>query len=253
MTLSVKQILFVAALVATSLSHAQRPSVNPIGLSDSKTDQLRGQVEQVLERTVSVDYSRHTVEPGEFISSFERNYSLEGAVTKDVTYDEAGLLLTRTIYQYSEGRKTVSTTYDANGNRTLQTLYAFTADGHCARMRFTDAIGVTISTSEVSHTALWASDNEVFADGEKVNREYFYNEQYRLLKITSQSDSDGVSETTYTLDAQGFPRRAQQKSANAKHTIEYEYTIDEQQNWIRRVTTIDGRPAEITTRTILYY
>ncbi len=251
--MKIKAFFVITALTAVLNMAAQRHGVNPLGASDRATDQLLGNVESYSERVIAIDYSRRVVEEGAFIAASEHTYDEAGNILTEKTFDEMGMMLTKTIHQYTDGVKSVSTTYDSQDTRTLQTLYAFTADGVCARMRFTDAIGVTISTSEVSHKESWACNEETFADGENVKTEYFFSASLRLTKIRRESDSDGKRETIITLDTNGFPRRAVVKSKTGRDTLEYSYEYDKTGNWTRRQTSLNGVPHEIATRTYVYF
>ena len=197
--------LFIVFCNATQ-SVAQRFGVNCSGATDRETAQLYGPVQRVTERVYKVDFSRHVVDKGELQSVRSVEFAENGSVKLEQTFDAANELLSKTIYQYKDSMKSVSTSYDASGTRTLQTLYANTADGVVARMRDTDAIAVTISTSEVSHMPNWAANNESFNDGERVLTEYFYNDNRRLVRVLKTSNSD-VSEQTITLDANGHPKK----------------------------------------------
>lgn len=253
MRTSLKFILLASA--ASLLAHevmAQRPGVNPIGATDLVTDQFYGKVRQVDERVYAVDYSRHVLEKGDFVSGSTRIYNASGMITGERTTDAQGELLTRTVYQYKDSVKYVSTTYGAAGDRTLQTLYAYTADGHCARLRFTDAIGVTISTSEVSHGPRWAMDDESFADGESVVTQYYFNADYRLVKVEAEG-GDGKTAIAYTLDADGHPKRMSRSAGGRKTVVTFDYTLDAWGNWTRRVSFIADKPFEVAERTISYY
>ncbi len=246
-------LAIIASLCISTITSAQRHGVNPLGTSDRTVDQLIGKVKSYSERVIAIDYSRRTIENGPFIGASEHVYDERGNILTEQTFDADGLSLTKTIHQYANGVKNVSTTYNAQGNRTLQTLYAFTADSICARMRFTDAIGVTISTSELSHKADWACDEETFADGENVKREYFFNSEMRIVKIVKTSDSDGKSEATITLNQNGFPQKMQVKSKTESSTLEYSYEYDDKGNWTKRQTTLNGTPTEIATRSYVYF
>lgn len=247
-----KILIFIFSLFSGMAILAQRPGVNPLFISDMRTDQLFGNVHSVTEQTFKINYERRVIEQGEFVGATTRTYNFDGSISTETTNDSSGELLTRTIYQYANGVKSVSTTYGANGERTLQTLYAFTADSVCARMRCTDAIGVTFCTSEVSHKTNWAMIEESFADGENVATEYFYNSALRLTKIIANSNGNR-RETQFTLDNSGHPRRAVTKGNGRKITVDYVYKLDELGNWTERVASVNGTPSEITFRTIEYY
>lgn len=238
--------------VCSVIAIAQRPGVNPLFISDMRTDQFFGKVHTVTEQTFKINYERRVIEQGEFVGATTRIYNSDGSIATETTNDESDELLTRTIYQYANGVKSVSTTYSANGSRTLQTLYAFTADSVCARMRCTDAIGVTFCTAEISHKTNWAMIEESFADGENVSTEYFYDTNYRLTKIIANSNGNR-RETQFTLDANGHPRRSVAKGQGRKITTDYTYTLDSQGNWTERIATVNGVPTEIAKRVIEYY
>lgn len=238
--------------VISVIVFAQRPGVNPLFVSDMRTDQFFGKVHTVTEQTFKINYERRVIKQGEFVGASTRIYNVDGSIATETTNDETGELLTRTIYQYANGVKSVSTTYSANGARTLQTLYAFTADSVCARMRCTDAIGVTFCTAEVSHKKNWSMIEETFADGENVATEYLYNDNLRLTKIIANSNGNR-REMQFTLDTTGHPRRAITKGQGHKITTDYTYTLDNQGNWTERIATVNGIPSEITRRVIEYY
>lgn len=243
-------VLLFSLLTANVI--AQRFGVNPLRTSDRSTYQLYGKVSQITEQTYKVDYTRRIVEKGDFVSSILMKFSFDGSITEEQSFDDSGELLSKTIYQYKDSLKSVSTTYDASGTRTLQTLYANTADGVVARMRYTDAIGITISTSEVSHKKNWAAIEENFNDGEFVKTEYFYNSDMRLDKIIKKSGSD-VSERVFVLDANGNPRKEISKQNGKKTILEYQYKTDDYGNWIERLISSNGKVLEQTKREIVYF
>lgn len=235
---------------------AQAHGVNPIGYSDAKTDQIKGAVKQYTETNYQVDYSRHVVENGAFISSIERSYDRNGQIETEKTYDNDGHKLTGTLYQYKDSIKSVSTTHDAKGERTLQTLYLFTADGLCARMRFTDAIGVTISTTEVSHGENWSSATEYFKDGETTRTTYRYDNYGNITSI--EMDGDSKSETSYSYPILGdrtkrLPGKATKKENKSKTIYVFTYETDNMGNWTKRITYVEDMPVEVAYRKIEYW
>lgn len=253
----IKHIATALILIAggTTIA-AQTHGVNPKGYSDAKTDHLKGNVRMYTEKTYIVDYTRHVIENGDFVSCIERTYDADGAIQTERTYDADGQKLTGTLYQYKDSVKSVSTTHDAQGVRTLQTLYLFTADGYCARMRFTDAIGVTISTTEVSHGDNWASATEYFKDGEAITSTYTYDTHGNIQSIEIKGDSKSTTTYSYPLIAdktKRLPTKAIKKDNKNKTTYVFTYETDGQGNWTRRITTIDGTPSEVAYREITYW
>lgn len=252
MPIRISHIFSLLLVISSATASAQRFGVGPLNTTDCEMLQFNGQVNEVNEQTYQIDYSRHTIQKGTFVSSRKICFFQNGDVNNEMSYDQTGELLSKTIYQYKDSLKSVSTTYNTLGERTLQTLYANTADGVVARMRYTDAIGVTISTSEISHKTNWSAINETFNDGEKVLTEYFYNVNKRLTKISMTSNGN-VAERIFTLDTDGNIKKEQTKENGKRVTYEYEYTLDSQKNWIRRIASKNGTPIEITERTIIYY
>ena len=243
--------LFIA-FCCGSECHAQRFGVNCSGATDCETAQLYGSVQKVTERVYKIDFSQREIRKGENLSVYAVEFNEDGSVRGEQTFDAAGELLSKTIYQYKDSMKSVSTSYDATGTRTLQTLYANTADGVVARMRYTDAIGITISTSEVSHMPQWAAISESFNDGEKVILEYFYNENRRLVRELKSSNNI-VTERVLTLDNAGQPRKAVEKENRRKTTYEYEHKLDSHNNWIQRIVRRNGEPMQLVEREIVYF
>lgn len=247
-----KILPFIITLLSAGTALAQVPGVNPIGASDRDVDQVLGKVNVMTETTVAVDYSRHTIEPSGFIWKVETTWDESGMIQSSRSFDEDGLKLSGTLYQYKDGVKNVTTSFDSGGTRTLQTLYSFTNDGVCARMRVTDAIGVTISTAEVSHKERWSAIAEKYDDGEVVTTEYFYDANTRLIKRTISS-SEQHSVLSITLNAEGFAAKSVLKDKHGKTTFEYDYEYDNHGNWTRRVTKTNGIPTQIATRDYVYF
>ncbi len=241
-------------LFSSALCAAQLPGVVPAGATDVQTDQLRGNVLSVNSTTWDVDFSRHEVEKTEISQIKEVKYDPEGGIESVTTKNNNGLRETKTIYQYgTDGNKRVSTTYTSSGERTLQTLYAYTADGYLARMRFTDATAVTISTTEVSTTESWTQTQETFKDGEIVTTTFHYDANFNLL---SSERNDGKTQTTltYKLGRNGLPLRIDfSASDGTTHVTTFDYTTDATGNWTTRTTYVDGTATEYTERTISYY
>ena len=208
-------------------------------------------VSNVNDKTITaIDYSHRTIKLGDVMNSSKYYYNENGDITKEERYDGNGLLIQKTIYQYKDGLKSVSTTYDASDIRTLQTLYANTADGFCARLRCTDAIGVTISTSEISIKENWTKQTEEFQDGEIVDTEWFYNNKGELIKkISNGQETDYIS--TITLNNKGFPIKNIVKTNNSRTIFEFVYgKISPEGNWLERTVYKDGIPIEKHERTI---
>lgn len=244
----------VLAACAVEIAVAQPAGVCPLGATDVVTAQLVGKVSSVECTTWHVDFSRHTiVKDGQASHTIDR-YMEDGRIESSVSMDADGLVDTKTIYQYDdEGRKRVSTTYSAAGDRTLQTLYAYTADGCLARMRFTDADAVTISTTEVGTATGWSQTAELFNDGEKVVTTYTYDDRTRLSARTSD-DGHMSSTLRLTMGLDGLPSRGSYSTSDGrKQTITFEHEKDVQGNWTRRVTYIDGKATELSVRKITYY
>lgn len=237
---------------------AQIPGVNPVGYTDLDIDQLYGEVVSVRERTFGAKMERRVVMEDMFIACTERNYDERGNVVSDVAYDADDLIITTTIYQYSDGLKSVTMTRNAAGTPTLQTIYTMDADSMCISMRFTDAIGVTISTSEIVRDGNESTVYEQFSDGERVSTEYYYNSSKRLSKkvvtvFERIGDMGDVKSTTsLSLDRNGHPSKAVVKDGSGKITYTYEYEVDEKKNWTKRVTFKDGMPVEMAYRTLEY-
>ncbi len=229
---------------------AQAPGVNPVGYSDLEVDQLYGDVVSVREKTFGVKYERRVVMEGEFVASTERNYDETGNVVSEVAYDSDNLIITTTVYQYADGLKSVTMTRNAAGTPTLQTIYVMDESGMCTSMRFTDAIGVTISTSEIEHGESSSAVYEQFSDGETVSTEYYYNSSKRLNKKVVTSDAKTV--TAISLNSNGHPSKAVVKDGSQKITYTYEYEVDDNKNWTKRVTYKNGTPVELAYRTLEY-
>ncbi len=251
MTKLLTMLMAAASLCDTAL--AQPAGVNPEGATDLMTAQLAGGVTSVKSITWSVDYSRHTVVKAQQTVCTADTYGPDGNIRTRQTFDADGQPDTKTIFQYTDsGEKRVSTTYSATGERTLQTLYAYTADGFLARMRFTDAAAVTISTTEVSVMPTWTQTAELFKDGEKVVTTYTYDANLRLIGI-SKKDGLSHSELKLSLGYDGLPARGTYSASfGHKATMTYEHTVDSHGNWTRRVTYADGVATEVTERTIEY-
>ncbi|MCF0190336.1 MAG: hypothetical protein HUJ96_03635 [Marinilabiliaceae bacterium] len=247
-----KILLSVVITLLPSAVISQQFSVAPLGMSDRENDQLYGPVVSVDETTWRVDYSRRTVVKGEFVMSYLTTYRSDGGVESQINKDNQGMELTKTVHQYEEnGDKRVSTTYSSDGQRTLQMLYLYTSDGLCASIRLTDALAVTISTSEVSHGQNWSGVDEVFADGEVRATVYKYNDKGRLTEISVKSNNE-QTRTEMRLDSNGHPVKQTVTSTTQKSTYTYEYEVDEHRNWVRRIKYEKGTPVMLTTRIIKY-
>lgn len=245
--------ILLAATLLCGKAAAQPAGVNPEGATDLMTAQLVGGVTSVKSTTWSVDYSRHTVVKAQQTVRTAETYGPDGNIRTRQTFDADGQPDTKTIFQYTDGgEKRVSTTYSATGERTLQTLYAYTADGFLARMRFTDAAAVTISTTEVSIMPTWTQTAELFNDGEKVVTTYSYDANLRLIGV-SKKDGLSHSELRLSLGYDGLPARGTYSASfGHKATMTYEHTVDSHGNWTRRVTYADGVATEVTEREIEY-
>ncbi|MCQ2227631.1 MAG: hypothetical protein MJZ01_06975 [Bacteroidales bacterium] len=246
-------ILLIAALAAIS-AFAQFPQagVEPIGMTCRQAQGLSTNVQTIRTSTYVVDFSRHVIQQGEFLESVERNYNAIGQLESERSFDADGNKLRGTLYQYRDSNLYVSTHLDAQGQRQLQTLYAYTADGFCARMRLTDAMGLTISTSEISHTQTWSSVSESYnTDGESVETRYEYNKQGYLVNVTRRGDV--TSSTTFSYGFKKLPTKMTIEKAGSKETFTFEYETNTQGDWTVRTTYKDGTPVEIARREITYF
>lgn len=243
-------ITLLSFLLTTLTCAAQQPGINPKNMTDCRTAQLKGNVACVTETSTAIDFSRHTIELGPTIGITKHYYDSVGNISKEERFDGNGLLIQKTIYQYKDGLKHVTTTYDASDVRTMQMLYANTADGFCARIRCTDAIGVTISTSEISIYDNKTKQTEEFQDGEVVDTEWFYNVKGELIKCVS-SGQETNSTSTYSINENGFPTKCIVKSNNARIVYEYKYgKISPEGNWLDCMIYKNGVPIEKCERVI---
>lgn len=245
--------LGVACAAVSVAAVAQPAGVNPLGWTDAATAQLRGAVAEVEATTWSVDFSRRSVVKAAQTARTADTYDERGFILVRKTFDSDGLPDAKTVYQYEpDGRKRVATTYSAAGDRTLQTLYAYTADGCLARMRFTDADAVTISTTEVGTAERWVQTAELFKDGEKVTTTYVFDDKGRLAEIR-RDDGSFSSTLRHTMGLGGLPvRGAYSASDGRRAALAYEHETDEMGNWTRRTTYVDGIATELTERRLRY-
>lgn len=251
--LSVRLALCAVSAALSAVAHAQPAGVNPLGWTDAATAQLRGAVAEVEATTWSVDFSRRTVVKAAQTAHTVDSYDERGQILLRQTFDADGQPDAKTIFQYEpDGRKRVSTTYSAAGERTLQTLYAYTADGSLARMRFTDADAVTISTTEVGTAERWVQTAELFKDGEKVTTTYVFDDKGRLAEMR-RIDGRSSSTLCHTMGLSGLPTRGAYVFPDGRRAaLTYEYDTDECGNWTRRTTYVDGVATEQTERRLRY-
>ncbi len=244
-------ITFSVGLFAKSL--AQPAGVNPIGGSDAITAELAHGVHFAETVTWGVDFSHHTIVKTSQSSHTIDEYDENGCLLSRQSFDSDNQLDSRTVFQYTEnGQKRVSTTY-SKGDRSLQTLYAYTADGCLARMRFTDADAVTISTTEVSTAESYTVTLEQFNDSEKVRTTYYYDKNLHLTRLV-RDNTLSTSDLSYALSYDGLPARATLVFPDGTRlTLTFTHDVDDHGNWIRRVTYIDGVAQHVTERTIKYW
>lgn len=244
--------LTIIATLLSGSAMSQPFGVFPAGGCDAQAAQLKGAVDKVETRVWEVDFSQRTIKKSAPVSHTVDYYNAEGMIATHIAYDTGDELDSRTIYQYSDdGSKRVSTTYSKTGERTLQTLYAYTADGYLARMRFTDADAVTISTTEVGITNESATTEEVYNDSEKVRTTYYYDKRLNLIRIV-KDDGQTTSDKRLTLTYEGLPARGSYTTPWVKSILTFEHQTDEYGNWTRRVTYVDGTAAEVAERNITY-
>lgn len=234
-------------------AQAQPIGVFPEGGNDAQAAQLADYPASAETWIWSVDYSHHTVVKKDFISHIIDEYDSNGMETTRYCYDTSDQLDSKTIFQYTDnGQKRVSTTYSKTGERTLQTLYAYTADGYLARMRFTDADAVTISTTEVGIANGSTTTQEIYNDSEKVTTTYFYDKSNRLTRIV-KTDGQTTSDMKLALTYSGLPARGNYStSSGVQQAYTYEHKVDGHGNWIRKVTYVDGQATEVAERRITY-
>lgn len=235
------------------VAHAQPAGVFPDGGSDAQVAQLTADARQAETTIWSVDFSRHTITKAGIMLHTLDVYDEKGLLITRTYFDTEGQLDSKIIYQYTEdGRKRVSTTYSQATDRKSQTLYAYTADGYLARMRFTDADAVTISTTEVGTTKSQTMTQELYNDSEKVMTTYTYDANLKLIGI-KRDDGHTSAVTTFSLAYNGLPARGTYETSDGrKQTLRYEFTTDEHGNWTRKVTYVDGVATELAERKIKY-
>ncbi|MGN0028807.1 MAG: hypothetical protein ACI35Q_03630 [Marinilabiliaceae bacterium] len=240
------------AILLSGNAVAQPFGVFPAGGCDAQAAQIKGDAEKVETRIWEVDFTQRTIKKAQLISHTVDYYTANGMISTHIAYDTGDEMDSKTIYQYSDdGNKRVSTTYSKTGERTLQTLYAYTADGYLARMRFTDADAVTISTTEVGITAESATTEEVYNDSERVRATYYYDKKHNLTRIV-KDDGHTTSDQKFVLTYDGLPARGSYVTPFEKNAMTFEHETDEYGNWTRRVTYIDGVATEVAERNITY-
>ncbi|MDO4461922.1 MAG: hypothetical protein Q4C30_05415 [Bacteroidia bacterium] len=252
-------IVSILLMTICNYSFGQIPTMNdvaPIGMSDRNNAQLYGEVIKIEESIYKVDFSRRVIDKGEFINRHIVTYNSIGNELSDVKLDTDGTEAGKTITQYNtDGFKRVTTEYNEVGERIMQTLYLFTADGLCANMRLTDAMAITMATSEVSHGNNWASISTTYVGAfgnDNAESKFEYNENGRIIKATITS-SDNTTVKLAKLDSLGHPKSIQtivNGKTESKKT--YKYVLDEYNNWTERVEYIDNKPVEIRYRSIEY-
>lgn len=257
-----KTLIFTVASIMTICDYAVAQietihDVAPIGMNDSENAQLYGKIKTVKETVYTVDFSRHTVEKGDFINSLVTSYNSEGYIETEVTLDSDGEEAGKTITQYNEPQvKRVSTKYNELGNRIEQTLYSYTAEKLCAQMRLTDALAITMATSEVSHGDRWSSITTTYvgAFGEDISKSRFeYNESGRVVKSVIESGGNTTTKQV-KLDPYGHPKilvTSAKGQADQKST--YKYVLDGKNNWTERTEYVNNKPIEIRYRAIEYF
>lgn len=250
-----RAIAMAAALLsalAAAPAAAQPFGVFPAGGSDAQVAELRGDVSTVETHVWQVDFSQRTIKKSGLIAHTIDNFTAGGMISTHIAYDTTDELDSKTIYQYNDdGTKRVSTTYSKTGERTLQTLYAYTADGFLARMRFTDADAVTISTTEIGTTATSTTTEELYNDSEKVRTTYSYDKDLNLIR-TTRADGHTTSDKQLSLTYNGLPARGTYTTSWSKSTLTFEHETDSRGNWTRRVTYVDGVATEVAERVITY-
>ncbi len=239
--------------LALPKSLAQPAGVNPLGGSDATTAELAHGVKSAETVVWSVDFSHRTLVKSSQSSHTVDDFDRDGNLLIRQSIDSDNQLDSRVVFQYTDdGRKRVSTTY-SKGDRSLQTLYAYTADGCLARMRFTDADAVTISTTEVSTTESYTVTLEQFNDSEKVRTTYYYDKNLHLTKVV-RDNGLSTSDVSYALSYDGLPARASRVfSDGTRQTLTFSHDVDDHGNWTRRVTYVDGVAVELAERTIQYW
>lgn len=254
-------IYILAGLLLTFCDYAsaQIETINdvaPIGMSDRENAQLYGEVISIKESIYKADFSRRVVEKGEFITSHKVTYNSAGNEVSDIKLDIDGTEGGKTITQYNEeGFKRVTTEYNELGDRIMQTLYSFTADGLCAKTRLTDAMAITMATSEVSHGDKWASVSMVYvgAFGEDTSESRFeYDNKGRIEKsIITTADNTTIKQAK--LDSNGHAKTIL-TTVNGKTESKkrYTYVLDHRNNWTESVEYVDNKPVEVRYRTIEY-
>ncbi|MCQ2214907.1 MAG: hypothetical protein MJZ31_03195 [Bacteroidales bacterium] len=255
-------ILVFAALymLCCNVAVAQIETCNdvaPIGMSDSDNAQLYGKVHTVKESVFTVDYSRNVIDKGEFINSHITTYNSFGNEESVVKLDAEGAEVGKSITQYNEDRfKRVTTEYNELGERIMQTLYSFTADGVCAQMRLTDAMAITMATAEVSHGDNWASIGITYVGpfGDESSESRFeYNSLGRIEKSTIKAEGS-IAVKLAKLDSNGYPKIiVTTVNGKTESKRSYKYVLDSNNNWTERIEYADNKPVEIRYRTIEYF
>lgn len=87
-------------------------------------------------------------------------------------------------------------------------------------------------------------------------KEYFYNQKNLVTKILFK-DADGklLSETTYTYNEQDFPitKKHIWLEDNTERNYKYNYKFDNEGNWTKIITTLNGEEYEVEERIIKYF
>lgn len=257
-----KHILFLIFLVSVSVVSAQQipHGVCPVGLSDRQTDGFHSAVKQCTETIFEVEVERDLEKKGAQTSCIELIYDENGNVQSRRTFDSDGHKLTGTLYQYRDGKKYVATTRDANGKRTLQTLYEQNDSNNlCTLMRMTDAIAITISTMRVRHEKNYVRTTETYHDGEVINTDYYFNKNGTLRTICKDGDVAQTITLSYgfkplaMIKKQLLPTRKIILENGQAKVYQYQYEVDAYGEWTKRTTFSNGKAIEIAERVIEYW
>lgn len=253
-------IMALWTVVATMYGQTIPHGVCPIGFSDCQTDGFHSAVKQYTETTFEPIFERGLVQKGRQVSCVEHIYDAAGNIQSRRTFDSDGQKLTGTLYQYRDGVKYVATMRDANGKRTLQTLYEQNDSNNlCTLMRMTDAIAITIGTTRVRHEKLYVRTTETYHDGEVINTDYRYNNNGTLRSVCKDGDAAQIITFSYgfrplvIFGKQWLAKKMTIVDNVGVRVYTYDYETDERGEWTRRTTWSNGNVVEIAERVIEYW
>lgn len=261
-----KKVISLCLLLSSLMIYSQNRK------TDLQNEGLKGKVKSVRETPYRAIEEEGKIEKGEIMKSkssrvareiedmyanIHVEYTLQGGRMTMESYKENNSLENKFTYHYDEKRnKTEVKIYEENNSLDAKLVYYYDDKGNKTE------IEVYRENGRLEGKVIYTYDDK----GDMIGMD-FYEDNLIIYRFTYRNDDKGNViegefyvgdiESKYTCHYDDKGSMIEQNwynsdgSLDSSHTYQYQY--DDQNNWIEKITYVNDKPIEITTRDIEYY